>query len=100
MLHGTKYAMKSFSMFSGGPIQGLGSVFFCFFFDIVLFIFVFFDFSIWAYFGFVFFICCFFCFLIFLLTEGDVGELPLLTLKPGGSMILLMEEILHHLGWC
>ena len=78
-------------MFSGGPIQGLGSIFFvflfCFFcegklqfldsghvfwgahpgtgFHLFFFFFFcvfFFDFSIWAYFGFVFLICFFFVF--------------------------------------
>ena len=69
-------------MLSGGPIQGLGSIcFFCCLFVFILFIFFvyfFFDFSIWAYFGFVLFDLFLFCFLIFLLTEGAVGELPLL----------------------
>ena len=55
-------------MFSGGPIQGLGSI--CFFFD----------FSIWAYFGFVFLIC-FFCFLICSLISALWEEFPLLILE-------------------
>ena len=77
-------------MFSGGPIQGLGSI--CFFFCFYLFILVFF----------YYYFCCVYVFLIFpcgpildlfffdlffvvflgffLLTEGDMGELPLLIL--------------------
>ena len=82
-------------MFSGGPIQGRGSIcfFFCFFFGgFILFFwvyfFVFFDFSIWAYFGFVSLIC-FFLFFNFFIDFGFVGGVRLLKQEAETEKILL-----------
>ena len=81
MLHGTKYAMKSFSMFSGGPIQGLGSVFFCFFlilFCLFLFFLIFpFGPILDLFFSFVFF----FLFFNFSSNRGRCGRVTVVNSK-------------------
>ena len=77
------YAMKSFSMFSGGPIQGLGSV--CFLFLFLLLFLILFCLLFYYFFGFfhlgLFWICFFDLFFIFSSNRGRCGRVTVVNSK-------------------